>query len=288
LKTKRHRAKKRLGQNFLYDPAIARKIVDATSLGPDDVVVELGAGRGILTRELAARGCRLIALEIDAALAADLAQEFQIDAAREAGFRTRAEVLNEDFSKISLSGLLAARGIERCTLVGNIPYNLTRDVLFSFLVDEAGVIDAAYIMLQKEVGDRIVSPPGSRVYGITSVVLQSLYDVRVVTRVAPGSFTPPPKVASVVLEFEGLENPQLEHDEIEPFVLLVKNLFQQRRKTIHNTLKAFYSLTEDALAAIGTRTGIDLGARPEELGKGEFLKLSRVLAGAAGGRPASP
>jgi len=279
LNPKRHRPKKRLGQNFLYDPAIARKILDATSLGAGDAVVELGAGRGILTRELVARECRLIALELDTALAEELTKEFHGDAAREAGFRTRAEILNEDFSKISLSGLLAARGIERCTLVGNIPYNLTRDVLFSFLVKEHEAIDSAYIMLQKEVGDRIVSPPGSRVYGITSVVLQSLYNVRVVTRVAPGSFTPRPKVASVVLEFAPLETPLLGSGEIEPFVTLVKNLFQQRRKTIHNTLKSFYSLSEEALAGIGAETEIDLGARPEDLGKGEFLKLSRKLTG---------
>jgi 16S rRNA (adenine1518-N6/adenine1519-N6)-dimethyltransferase len=287
LKPKRHRAKKRLGQNFLYDPAIARKIVDAAGLAPGDTVVELGPGRGILTRELIAKGVRLIALEIDAALAQELKKEFENFAARGADSLTRAEILNEDFLKIPLSGLLAARNFARCTLVGNIPYNLTRDVLFSLLVDESEVIDAAYIMLQREVGERIVSPPGSRVYGITSVVLQSLYDVRVVTKVAPGSFTPRPRVASVVLEFKPLDNPLIERPELKPFVTLVKNLFQQRRKTIHNTLKAFYSLQETALAGIEAQTGIDLGSRPEDLGKEEFVKLSRMLTGMADGRAAS-
>jgi 16S rRNA (adenine1518-N6/adenine1519-N6)-dimethyltransferase len=284
LKPKRHRAKKRLGQNFLYDPAIARKIVDATGLGPDDTVVELGPGRGILTRELIARGARLIALELDETLVNELKKEFEETAASEAISLTRAEIVKEDFSKIPLSSLLAARNLDRCTLVGNIPYYLTRDVLFTFLVDENEVIDAAYVMLQKEVGERIVSPPGSKVYGITSVVLQSLYDVRVVTKVAPGSFTPRPKVASMVLEFKPLAQPLMEREELGPFVTLVKNLFQQRRKTVQNTIKAFYSLPESALAGIESKTGIDPGSRPESLSKEEFLKLSRMLAGTARGR----
>jgi 16S rRNA (adenine1518-N6/adenine1519-N6)-dimethyltransferase len=279
LNPKRHRAKKRLGQNFLYDPAIARKIVDATSLKPGDVAVELGAGRGILTRELAARGTRLVALELDSDLASELKNEFEGIAASETDFLTRAEILNEDFTRISLSGLLAARALNRCTLLGNIPYNLTRDVLFSFLVRENEVIDAAYIMLQKEVGDRIVSPPGSRVYGITSVVLQSLYDVKIVMRVAPGSFSPRPKVASSVLEFKPLETPMMDRAELDPFVTLVKNVFQQRRKTIQNTLKSFYSLSQAELERIESESGIDLGLRPESLGKEEFLRLMRMLTG---------
>jgi 16S rRNA (adenine1518-N6/adenine1519-N6)-dimethyltransferase len=277
LKQKRHRAKKGLGQNFLYDPAIARKIVKATGLGPEDTVVELGAGHGILTRELLARGSRVIAIELDKALADELSDTFENVAATETGFLTRAEILNEDFSKTSLSGLLAAHKIDKCTLVGNIPYYLTREVLFSFLVNENDRINAAYIMLQKEVGDRIVSPPGSKVYGITSVVLQSLYRVRVVTKVAPGSFTPRPKVASVVLGFEPLAAPVLEPVELGPFVALVKNLFQQRRKTIRNTLKAFYELSDEVLAEIESDTGIDLGSRPESLSKENFLTLSRRL-----------
>jgi 16S rRNA (adenine1518-N6/adenine1519-N6)-dimethyltransferase len=257
--------------------------LDATGLGPGDTVVELGAGRGILTRELVARGVRLIALEVDEALVEQLTEEFAGIAASEGTSLTRAEILKEDFSKISLSDLLAARNLDRCTLVGNIPYHLTRDVLFSFLVDENEVLDAAYIMLQKEVGDRIVSPPGSRVYGITSVVLQSLYEVRLVTRVAPGSFAPRPKVASVVLEFKPQVQPLLNPRELAPFVSLVKNLFQQRRKTISNTLKAFYSLQEPELAGIESETGIDLGSRPEELSKEELLSISRLLSGIANG-----
>ena len=151
------------------------------------------------------------------------------------------------------------------------------DVLFGFLVDGHSVVDKAYIMMQKEVGDRIVSPPGSRVYGITSVILQTLYETRVVTKVAPGSFYPRPKVASVVLEFVGREEQMLEPHELAPLRELVKNVFQQRRKTIHSTLRSFYSLSEDALEAVSRGSGVDLTLRPEALDKETFLRLSRSL-----------
>ncbi len=280
LKHKQLRAKKRLGQNFLYDPAIAKKIIASTGLGPGDTVIELGAGRGIMTRALIEKEVRLIALEVDTALYEQLNEEFKDFAARETYFQTRAEILNVDFTKISLNGLLAARNLDGCTLVGNIPYNLTRDVLFLFLVDEREVINAAHIMVQKEVGERIVSPPGSRVYGITSVVLQTLYDVKIAAKVAPGSFTPRPKVASVVLAFKPLGQSLIEPAELGPFVKLVKNLFQQRRKTIYNTLRSFYSLSETTLEGIADAAGIDMGARPEELSKETFISLSRHLIGA--------
>ena len=193
------------------------------------------------------------------------------------GPKPAVEVLNVDFTKISLTGLLAARGLDRCKLIGNIPYHLTRDVLFSFLVDEFEIMDSALLMLQKEVGDRIAAGPGSRVYGIPSVILQSLYSVRTVLRVAPGSFHPQPKVASVVLSFEPLEEPLVSTGELKYFIKFVKNIFQQRRKTVHNTMKASYELSEAALKEIRTVSEVDLQCRPEELDNHTLLRLSRSL-----------
>jgi 16S rRNA (adenine1518-N6/adenine1519-N6)-dimethyltransferase len=273
LSRKAFRPRKRFGQNFLYDPAIARRIVDAADLSAADTVIELGAGKGILTVPLAETGARLIAIEIDRDLYAELEKKFGAPAGREG-----VEILNIDFTKVSLTGLIAPRGQERCVLMGNLPYHLTRDVLFSFLVDECEVIGAAYLMVQKEVGDRIVSRPGSRVYGITSVILQSLYSIRTLFRVAPGSFNPKPKVASVVLEFQPLEEPLVQPEGLRMFIGVVKSLFQQRRKTIHNTIRAFYSTAEPELNEIERKTGIDLQKRPEALSKEEFLQLSQALA----------
>jgi 16S rRNA (adenine1518-N6/adenine1519-N6)-dimethyltransferase len=268
-----HRPRKRFGQNFLYDPAIARRIVDAADISADDTVVELGAGKGILTAHLADTGARVIALEIDRDLCAELRTEFgkheQAD---------RVEILNADFTKTSLTGLLAPRGFTGCVLMGNIPYNLTSDVLFSFLVDEVEMISGSTLMLQKEVGDRIVSPPGSRIYGITSVILQSLYAIRSLFRVSPGSFNPRPRVASVVLRFERLPKPMIGSDELRSFTTVVKTLFQQRRKTLQKIIRSVYAVSEQELSIIEQATGIDLRLRPEALPKEAFLALSRALA----------
>ena len=274
MKRKAFRPKKRLGQHFLYDPAIANKIVDAADLSPDQLVVELGAGRGILTRPLVQRGVQLIAIEVDRDLHAELERSLDASGAEGGG---RVELLRDDFTGLSITGMLVSRGVERCTLFGNIPYYLTREVLFNFLVDEHEMIDAAYLMLQREVGERIVSPPGNRVYGITSVVLQSLYSARILFRVAPGSFFTRPKVGSVGLEFKPLENPSVDAVELRPFMALVKNVFQQRRKTIHNTIKRFYSLTKSELMDIQEMANINLDKRPEELDKEQFVRLSRVV-----------
>jgi 16S rRNA (adenine1518-N6/adenine1519-N6)-dimethyltransferase len=150
--------------------------------------------------------------------------------------------------------------------------------LFGFLVDEVDMVSRAVIMMQREVGDRIASPPGSRAYGIPSVVLQSLYDIEVVAKVAAGAFHPRPQVASIVLAFRPLALPLVQGDEVRPFITLVKNVFQQRRKTVHNTLRAFYSLSEDSLVRIHEETGVDLQSRPEVLSKEAFLSLSRSVA----------
>ena len=179
MKDGRSRPKKRFGQNFLHDRGIAARIVDAAGIGPGDAVVELGPGRGVLTRFIVARGARLMALELDRGLVDELRAEF--------GANPGVEIVSADFTKVTLGALLNERGLKRCVLIGNIPYHLTRDVLFDFLVDEYGTISRAVIMVQREVGDRISSKPGNRTYGIPSVVLQSLYQIEVVARAGAGA-----------------------------------------------------------------------------------------------------
>jgi len=273
----RFRPKKRFGQNFLHDRGTAVKIVEAARVLPGELVVELGPGHGVLTRLLAARGAHLVAIELDRDLVAELAAEFNVEAGADNESRRRVEVISADFTTVKLAEVTEKRGHDRCVLIGNIPYHVTRHVLFDFLVEEHEHVTRAVIMMQREVGDRIVSRPGSRVYGITSVVLQSLYDIRVVTKVAPGSFFPRPNVASIVLSFVPLTRPLVPEGLRREFVLLVRNLFQQRRKTVHNSLRSFYGLGEDALASIGATTGIDLKLRPEMLSKEQFLALTGAL-----------
>jgi len=278
----RFRPKKRFGQNFLHDRGIAAKIVDAAHIADGDLVVELGPGHGVLTKVMAGRGARLVALELDRGLVDELNAEFDLTLGADSDARRRIEIVSADFTRVKLGEVVEERGHKTCVLIGNIPYNATRHVLFDFLVEETSRVSRAVIMMQREVGDRIASPPGSRVYGITSVVLQSFYDIRVVTKVAAGSFHPRPKVASIVLSFIPLARPLLPEAERGSFVLLVRNLFQQRRKTIHNTLRAFYSLSEESLTRIAAQTGIDLKCRPETLSKEQFLELSRALGAVRG------
>ena len=270
------RPKKRFGQNFLHDPAIARKIIAAAHLTPGQTVVELGAGKGFLTKPLAQTGARVIAVELDRDLFAELEEHFATAPPEEAA---AVDLVNEDFTAVSLTGLLAERGVTTCVLIGNIPYHLTREVLFSFLVDEREMIEAAYLMMQREVGERIVAEPGSRTYGIPSVILQSLYETHTLFKVAAGSFVPRPKVDSVVLEFKRLAEPFVAMEEYEGFASVVKSLFQQRRKTIQNSIRAFYSVSEAELRQIRQASEITLEKRPEDLSKEEFLQLARALAG---------
>jgi len=226
-------------------------------------------------------GPRLVALELDRGLVSELSAEFDLRLGADTAERRRVDVVSVDFTTVSLGEVLGERGIGQCVLVGNIPYHLTRNVLFDFLVEETARIARAVIMMQREVGERIVSPPGSRVYGITSVVLQSLYDIRVVTKVAPGSFYPRPRVASIVLKFTPLAERFIGAEEVVPFVALVKNLCQQRRKTSHNTLRACSPMGEGVLAEVAAQAGVDLKSRPEMLSREDFRSLSRAL-GAAG------
>jgi 16S rRNA (adenine1518-N6/adenine1519-N6)-dimethyltransferase len=273
----RFRPKKRFGQNFLHDRGTAVKIVDAAGVAPDELVVELGPGHGVLTKRLAASGARVVALELDRVLVAELEAEFDLTLGADGEARRRIEIVSADFTTVGLGGLAKQRGFERCVLIGNIPYHVTRHVLFDFLVEEYEHVSRAVIMMQREVGDRIASAPGSRVYGITSVVLQSLYEISVVTRVAAGSFFPRPNVASIVLSFRPLPHPLVPSDQRPEFVRLVRNVFQQRRKTIHNTLRSFYHLADETLEGIARDTGIDLGSRPEALAKEAFVALARAV-----------
>jgi len=273
----RFRPRKRFGQNFLHDRGTAVKIVEAARVAPGELVVELGPGHGVLTRLLATSGAQLVAIELDRNLVTELETEFDAKLGADSEARRRVEVMSADFTTVKLADVAKRKGYDRCVLVGNIPYHVTRHVLFDFLVEEHEHVTRAVIMMQREVGDRIVSAPGSRVYGITSVVLQSLYEIGVVTKVRPGSFFPRPNVASIVLSFVPLARPLVDAGDRKDFVALVRNLFQQRRKTVHNSLRSFYELGDDALARIGATTTIDLKLRPEALSKEQFVSLTLAV-----------
>lgn len=218
------KAKKALGQHFLTDQSIARSIVEA--LGKDSPVrdvLEIGPGMGVLTQYLIERtdiDAKMI--EIDSESVAYLLTHFQ-------GMQGR--LMEGDFLKIKLESIF--RGDFR--VIGNFPYNISSQIFFKIL-DHKDNIPEVVCMIQKEVADRIAEKPGSKVYGILSVLLQAWYDIEYILSVGPGAFAPPPKVKSAVIRLRRNSRAELGCDE-RLFRQVVKTAFNQRRKTLRNALK---------------------------------------------------
>jgi 16S rRNA (adenine1518-N6/adenine1519-N6)-dimethyltransferase len=253
-----------LGQHFLRDAGIARGIVDLVAPTEKDLVVEIGPGEGALTAELARRAGRLIALEVDAALAARLRPRFP-----------GVEVLEADAREWDY-GMLAAPPGGRVLVVGNLPYSVGKPILMA-LVEARTAIHAMAIMLQREVAERVAAPPGSRVYGSLSVLTQLYCDVQMALRVPPDAFRPPPQVESAVIRLTVLASPRVAIADERRFHTVVRAAFAQRRKTLANALSAGLGRPVDELRAAAEAAGIDPTRRAETLAIFEFAELTRRL-----------
>jgi 16S rRNA (adenine1518-N6/adenine1519-N6)-dimethyltransferase len=262
------RAKKHWGQNFLGDERILEEIARLAVEAPGERVIELGAGLGHLTAQLLAQGARVVAVERDRDMARVLRGELG----------QRVEVLEADAAHLDYAHLAAPE--TRCTVVGNVPYHLSSPILFD-LLDQVDHISHAVLLLQREVAERLAAPPGSRDWGLLSVLLQQRGRVTLERRVPAGVFHPPPKVESAVIriDFAGAAaraprdgNPAL-------FRKLVKAGFGQRRKTLGNALKAARLAPAEALRAALQRVEIDPGRRGETLTVEEWEKLTTALSG---------
>jgi 16S rRNA (adenine1518-N6/adenine1519-N6)-dimethyltransferase len=257
-----YRPKKRFGQNFLRDRSVVDRILGAADLQKTDQVLEIGPGLGVLTDRMLPLVDHLHVMEVDR----DLIEGLH---ARQAANMT---VHVGDALRMDWDQVLGAGPVK---LVANLPYNISSQVLFK-LLDHRQLFTRAVLMFQKEVGDRICSPPGNRDYGILSVFCRLWFDVRQVVTVPPGAFSPPPKVTSVVLAFEPLAQPRVPVADEAFFRRVVKGAFAQRRKTLRNTLLAAglgFDGLEKALADIG----IDSGRRGETLDLEEFVRLADTL-----------
>ncbi|MGH7505062.1 MAG: 16S rRNA (adenine(1518)-N(6)/adenine(1519)-N(6))-dimethyltransferase RsmA, partial [Longimicrobiales bacterium] len=220
------RAKRSLGQNFLVDPNIQRKIVDAVDPGADDVIVEIGPGTGALTRTLAERAGRLVCIELDDALAADLRRAFEGVA--------HVEVLHRDVLTLELADIAPPASIK---VVGNIPYNITSPILFH-LLERRGRPRDIVIMVQREVADRILAAPGFAAYGALSVGVQSVAKVERILHVGRGAFRPVPRVDSTALRITPLRPPPLTAGQETDLRSLTRAAFAWRRKQLQKTLRA--------------------------------------------------
>ncbi|HBO83840.1 MAG TPA: 16S rRNA (adenine(1518)-N(6)/adenine(1519)-N(6))-dimethyltransferase [Deltaproteobacteria bacterium] len=258
--------KKRFGQNFLTDRNIALKIVRLADIKPDDVVLEIGAGQGALTELLIDKGAKVIAVEIDKALFHLLLVKFS-DV-------KDIEILNEDALKISYKRLSERAG-SKLKVIANLPYNISTAILFKFL-EEREAFSGFLLMLQKEVAERIAAKPRCKDYGILSVFIRLLMDVKIEFKVPSSAFYPEPKVDSAVIRLNILDKPRVEVDDIDLFRKVVRASFNQRRKTLSNALKAL-PVPHNFIIKAFEKAGIDPNRRGETLSVEEFAKLSNII-----------
>ena len=250
------KAKKHLGQHFLNDESIAEKIVDSLSLKGYNHVLEIGPGMGVLTKYLLKKNTTTHVIEIDSESVEYLQANYLNLADR---------IIEKDFLKYDLNEVFNG---ESFAIIGNFPYNISSQILFKTL-EMRNQIPEFSGMFQKEVALRICSKEGSKVYGILSVLTQAFYDAEYLFTVPPNVFNPPPKVDSGVLLLTRKENYTLPCDE-SLFFRVVKTGFQQRRKTLRNSLKTF-NLSDNLKA------NVIFDKRPEQLSVKEFITLTQLI-----------
>lgn len=263
-----HRAKRSLGQNFLVDPNIQRKIVEAVDAGPGDEVLEIGPGTGALTRHLAGAVRRLVAIELDDDLAAALRREFEDTPG--------VEIVHGNALEQDLAALV--EDVAALKVVGNIPYNITTPLIFWLL--ERPVRPARIVlMVQKEVADRILAQPGGKAYGALSVGVRAVAAVERLFTVGRGAFRPVPDVDSAVIRITPFRPSPLSPEEEVDLRTLTRAAFSWRRKQLQKILRSApgYGLDADAVAAVCREAGVEPTARPEELEPAAFIGLARAL-----------
>jgi 16S rRNA (adenine1518-N6/adenine1519-N6)-dimethyltransferase len=251
------KAKKHLGQHFLNDENIAQKIADTLTLEGYQKVLEIGPGMGVLTKYLLDKPITTYVIEIDTESVTYLQNHYP---------KLDGKIISKDFLKYNLTEVL---GTEPFAIIGNFPYNISTQIVFKTLELRHQIPEFSG-MFQKEVAERICEKKGSKTYGILSVLTQAFYDAEYLFTVSEHVFTPPPKVKSGVLRLKRKENYHLPCDE-KLFFTVVKTAFNQRRKTLRNSLKTYQlsdNLKEDSI--------FDL--RPEQLSVEQFIELTQKIA----------
>jgi 16S rRNA (adenine1518-N6/adenine1519-N6)-dimethyltransferase len=260
------RAKRSLGQNFLVDPNLQRKIVAAVEPLPGDEVLEIGPGAGALTTHLAGRVRRLVLVELDDSLAEQLAARYVNDPS--------VHVIHGDVLDLPLERL--SENPARLKVVGNIPYNITTPILFSLLERRPRPREIV-LMVQREVADRILAPPGGRTYGALAVGVRTVADVERVVNVGRKAFRPVPDVESAVIRIVPHTPPRLGESEERRVRALTRAAFGQRRKQLQRILRDAYGMSADEAQDLCTELGIDPRERPEGLSPAGFVALAALL-----------
>lgn len=249
--------KKSLGQNFLIDENIKRKIVNSASISDKSLIIEVGPGNGALTKLLVEFGVPIIAFEIDERLKSEL-QSIKAD---------NLELIFGDFLKIDLKEVLSKYDYNRIHLIANLPYYITTPII-NKVMNETD-IDEMIIMVQKEVGDRFKATPNSRDYNSLSVTLQYYFDITKVTLVSKNCFVPKPKVDSIVVKFTRKDK-LIDVKDLDLFFKFVRDAFAQKRKNLRNNLRDYdLEVIEEALRDLNK----DLTFRAEQLSVQDFAYI---------------
>jgi 16S rRNA (adenine1518-N6/adenine1519-N6)-dimethyltransferase len=259
-----NRPRKRFAQHFLT-PAWVERVVNAIGPRPGDRILEIGPGRGALTRALAPHVARLVAVEIDRDLAGALM----------ALVPDHVRIVTADVLDVDPSSLIDGRGWR---VVGNLPYNLTSPILFRLLQwqRDHSLFDDATVMVQREVAERLTAEAGGRDYGVLTITVRLDAEVSPVLALPPAAFRPPPRVDSSLVRLTFRPSP-VDVGDRETFVALVRQLFMQRRKTLRNALRPFAEARGWSAAEAIARAGLDAAVRPETLQLSDFASLALLF-----------
>ena len=263
----RHRPRKRYGQHFLNNENIADRIVESAAVGSGDTVLEIGPGKGILTGRILKRARAVYAVEIDRDLTAMLRERFK----GEQGFHLiEADILTQDLIELF-------RDVSsRIKVVSNIPYNISSPII-ELLIRSRTVVSAAVLMVQKEVARRLLSEPGSKDYGLTTLNLALCAEAKKVMDVKPGAFSPPPEVMSSVISVVFSDSYRYPVDDEQIFRVITGVAFRQRRKMLRNTLIPYFisrGLGKLKAEEILFAANVDPQARPERVDVADFVNIT--------------
>ena len=271
------RARKSLGQHFLHDPALLKRIAEASGATVGEVILEIGPGPGGLTRALLETGATVVAIEQDARMAAGLLRTH-----RDASFvLVQGDALEQDWA--ALVAPWTSIGA-RWRIVGNIPYYITSPLLDKALT--APLPASVTFLVQEEVARRLVATPGTGDFGALTIGIQAVAEVSIGLRIGRGAFRPPPRVDSAVVQLVPRQTPLVPPEDIGRFRQLVVSLFSYRRKRVHRALREARGVNAAAADAILAAAEIDPDLRPEALDVASFVRLLRVVDAAGGGEVA--
>lgn len=253
--------KKSLGQNFLQDKNVISKITSKDNFLPNSLIIEVGPGAGALTKELVKTGNRVICFEIDERLESELLS-----------IEGNIKVVFQDFLKVDLNEYLNDEKYDNLYIVSNLPYYITTPIITK-IVDDNINVKSMFLMMQKEVADRIKAKPNSKEYSSLSIFLQYHFDISVLTKVSRNCFIPKPNVDSIVLEFRKINYPTKPKNE-KVFYDLILDSFKYKRKNLKNNLKN-YDLNK--IAVVLEKFGKDLSYRAEQITIDEFIEISNCI-----------